>query len=114
MLRDRICFNCGLLKTYRNQWYRHNGKYYCKKCENKLFVNPKWHSVTNPKRLNFKNKFIMLKESPRKGICKLCKRKIGKEIKRTNIHHLHYRINQPLKYTVELCIRCHRKIHAEK
>jgi hypothetical protein len=95
----RICFNCELNQTYTNQWYKHNEKHYCKKCNNKLFNNPKWH----PKRMWFKAKQILLKDNPRIGVCFNC----GRECKRTEIHHVRYHDNDPLKDTFELCVHCH-------
>jgi hypothetical protein len=95
----RICFNCTFSQTYTNQWYKHDGKYYCKKCNNKLFDNPKWH----PKRICYKLKRVLLKDNPRKGTCYNC----GKETKRTEMHHLEYHDDDPLKDTFELCDHCH-------
>lgn len=61
--------------------------------------------------MKFKNKIIYFKENPRKGICKKCLRKVGHGIKRTQMHHLKYHDNDPLKDTIELCVRCHNKVH---
>ena len=65
------------------------------------------------------HKKIFLKENPRKGICHKCHRKVGDEyvncfgqiaiVKQTQIHHLEYHHNDPLKDTVELCASCHSK-----
>ena len=71
---------------------------------------PEKHKAQNDKynprriRLWFKNKSINLKENPRTGICSWCGR-IGK----TDIHHIQYHDNDPLKDTIELCAVCHRK-----
>ena len=100
----RICCICGSDKTYINQWYNHNDKWHCKKCNNSLFTNPKHHPITNPRKIKFKDKFVMLKENPRKGVCCKCN-KIGL----THIHHTEYDDNNPLKNTIELCPSCHMK-----
>jgi len=60
------------------------------------------------KQLVFKGKYYRLKENPRKGICELCGRSVAKgEIKTTNLHHYRYDSKNPMKYTKELCVRCH-------
>lgn len=64
----------------------------------------KWHPITNPKRMWFKNKSISLKENPRTGVCSLCRYQ-GK----THMHHTQYDKSDPLKHTIELCISCHGK-----
>lgn len=93
------CFTCGSDKTYRNQWPRG----LCKKCYNKF---------TNPKRIRvwFKKKVIMLKENPRIGVCSRC----GKTNCKTDIHHIVYHDDDPLKDTIELCTPCHKHIHHSK
>lgn len=111
----KSCVICGQ-STYRNQWYK--GR--CKKCYNRLILNPKWHPIThkkwnpiwNPNDILFKGKSIHLKENPRKGVCSKCHRKVGQGIKRTNMHHLQYHDDDPLKDTIELCVSCHVKIHS--
>lgn len=98
----KICSNCQSQETYKNQWYYHNNKSFCKKCQNKLFVNPKWHPLTNNKRIKFMGKVILLDRNPRTGICSKC------GVKRvTNLHHLLYDELDPLAYTIELCQSCH-------
>ena len=127
----RLCSICGH-QTYKKQWYSHKCNWYCKKCENKLFINPKWHPITNPKihekwhpvynpkDILYKGKSIHLKENPRKGICSLCKKSKGDEyincfgqvaiIKKTAMHHTEYHDDDPLKDTIELCVSCHMKL----
>lgn len=71
----------------------------------------KIHAYTRTK-VRFHDKQIPTGTQFRKDECSECKRKIGiDEIKRTNMHHERYDINNPLSHTVELCIRCHRKRH---
>ena len=133
----RICINCGSDKTYINKktgvlhWYKHNDSWYCQKCNNNLFINPKWHPITskrthakwnpitnakwnpinNPRHLLFKDNIILLKENPRTGVCSICGAVKGIDCVRTSIHHIKYDDSDPLKHTVELCNSCHRKQH---
>ena len=101
----RVCYNCKSETTYKIkksnglQWYNKEGNIYCYKCHNKLFTNPKFH----PRRMWFGDKRILLKSNPRIGICYNC----GKEPKRTEIHHIEYHPEYPLKDTFELCAHCH-------
>jgi len=107
----RTCINCNSDKTEirydrvkpREIWYKYNDGYICSKCRLKLLYHPKWNPIYGPRRLQYKNKRVLLKDNPRKGICEWCG-KIGK----TNIHHIEYHDNDILKDTIELCPRCHR------
>ena len=48
------------------------------------------------------------------GVCSFCERSIEKgEIKQTQLHHTKYDLTNPLKHTIELCVRCHRRQHAK-
>lgn len=50
---------------------------------------------------------------PRTGKCSNCGREVGDEIKLTYMHHILYDVTDPLNYTKELCMSCHRKGHVE-
>lgn len=99
----RSCFNCNSNTTYVDkkgwhQWYRSKNGYSCKKCRNVL--------IGNPKRLRFRGKRISLSKNPRKGRCS--NQKCVKE-ESTDIHHIKYHPEDPLKDTIELCNSCHMK-----
>jgi hypothetical protein len=118
---DRRCIKCGSDKTYsrihngyRNfHWRKHNGLWYCSKCDNKYFMNPITHKIHSPKRIVFKGKRLQLKHNPRTGQCTDCHRRIGEGIKRTAMHHIEYHEDDPLKDTVELCVGCHMHRHSK-
>jgi len=131
---NKICYCCGSSKTYTDNlgyehWHKnhdHENNVLCEKCDKQLdyeynileykrrnsISNKKWnpitnkksHPINNPRRLSFKGKTILLKENPRKGICKKC----GK-VRLTDIHHEKYHDDDPLKDTQELCKSCHSK-----
>ena len=81
--------------------------------------NEKYNLIHHPKRILLKNLRLKLDNNPRKGQCEKCGLKIGDEyinyygkkttIKTTNIHHINYHENDPLKDTIELCVPCHNK-----
>jgi hypothetical protein len=103
----RVCTNCNSTKTYIEKrgwphWYNRDSKWFCEKCNNKLFKNPKWHPITNPKRFRFKNRFLYAEKNPRSGRCSICGMK-----KDTDTHHWFYLIIMPWACTVELCNSCH-------
>ncbi len=61
-------------------------------------------------RTDIKGRYVFLRK--REGICQACKRDIKDgEIKATSIHHLFYDKEDPTKYTIELCHRCHMHYH---
>lgn len=60
------------------------------------------------RRFRYKDKYVVVKENPRSGKCFFCER----EDRQTNIHHYKYDDNNPLDFTIELCVSCHRKWHS--
>ena len=103
------CINCESITTPFNKngsamWYKHNDGYICVKCYHILKWNPTNNPINNAKRILFKGKRILLKEKPRTGICSWCNKK-----GLTDIHHIEYHDNNPLKDTIELCKSCHAK-----
>jgi hypothetical protein len=87
----------------------------------KLVYNPRWHPLTNPKRLAFKGKQVFVDEAPRKGICSLCGVRVGQfhpvtghYCKQTQMHHLQYDPENPLAHTIEVCVPCHKQEHRRR
>lgn len=68
-----------------------------------------YNAIHNPRKIRFKDKRIELKDNPRTGVCNLCRR-----VGLTNMHHLQYHDDDPLKDTIELCPSCHGKQHIKK
>lgn len=124
--KERVCSSCGSTQTYithynnrhspHHQWYTKNGLTYCSKCNNKLFTNPKWRPINNPiyhaRCITYKDKKILLKFNPRKGVCTICGARKGIECRTTHIHHKEYHDDDMLKDTIEVCASCHNKITA--
>lgn len=116
---DRKCSKCESYKTYK--WRKHDGLWYCNKCNSKYFENPIAHPIHGPKRINFRGRRVQLKRCPRTGECQDCHRKVGQQytncfgerkiLKRTALHHIKYHPEDPLKDTIELCLRCHWSRH---
>ena len=125
-----ICIKCGSETTYIKKngteiWHKYKNGWMCHKCRHTTIDNPKrtyeylkkYSDKNNVRILIFKNKHLYLKTKPRKGKCELCGKKVGEEyinskgkiviMKQTNIHHIQYHDNDPLKDTVELCVSCH-------
>jgi hypothetical protein len=100
------------MKHNCEEWYHYNGGYLCTKCYTKLIGNPKrtpetikkFNERNNPKVIQFKGRSIILNDNPRKGICSWCGKKGF-----TNMHHIQYHDDDPLKDTVEICSSCHGK-----
>lgn len=110
-----ICSLCGSNKTNidsrtgRERWARSpNGGYLCLHC-----YNAPYHAEYSPRRFRFQGKYLLADRNPRTGICALCNRKVvDGDIRRTNLHHFSYDPSDPLAHTIEVCVRCHRRIHA--
>lgn len=143
----RKCIECNSDTSYIDKngyvkWYRSKDKdgFLCMKCYLILVSNPKHHpkkfmrtgiskmpgytkmhnDKNHPRRIQFKDRRLMLKENPRIGFCNLCKKFIGDEyvnfrgeiakIKITHMHHMNYNEDNPLQDTIELCASCHAKV----
>lgn len=101
--KERECRFCGSKTTKIDNgkyehWYKCFNQWLCHKCYNRL--------VSQPFQIKFKHKIIHLKKNPHKGICEICGKKT-----RTHLHHLSYDPNKPLKHTIEVCAKCHKRIH---
>lgn len=127
---NRICSECDSKTTYynkrtkRHHWHTDNGRWLCHKCYLKYINNPQ-HPIrhtkeSNARKIRFKEKRLSLDENPRKGSCKQCGKKIGDEyinckgmlkiVDITDMHHIEYCDDDPLKNTEELCKQCHGRI----
>jgi hypothetical protein len=67
----------------------------------------KWR-INNPEKYAVRLKLTKTKPF-RIGQCSIC----GKSDSRTEIHHIKYHLDNPLKDTVELCISCHKNEHVK-
>jgi hypothetical protein len=130
----RQCEACDSTITYikkngREQWNTHDGHRMCQKCWDKYVRGPVDTPISNKKYLasimeshrrsiNFRKKPVYFKVQPRKGICELCGAKKGdrfisargrNSIVTTDIHHMEYHEDEPLRDTIELCDSCHLK-----
>ncbi len=111
-----ICYNCSSNTTYIRKdgntvWYNHNDNWYCEKCNNKLFKNPKWHPINSLRRVcnHIEGKQEYVKTNPRTGVCSICGAIKGIDCERTAIHHIEYDKEDVLLNTIELCASCHAK-----
>jgi hypothetical protein len=123
--KDRRCFNCKSDKTYLKKngnpvWRIVDNNIWCHKCWAREIWNPIANKITNPKRMQFKDKRIYINDKEKlKGQCEQCGKKIGDEfincfgkktvLTLTHTHHIDYHDNNPLKDTIELCTSCHGK-----
>jgi hypothetical protein len=117
----RFCLICGADYTYRNNrgwdyWFRFNDGWKCSKCYQRLnhrTRNPevvkRFNAKNNPRVLTFKSRRILVQKPPRKGICQWCGARRGIECRVTNLHHIEYHDEDPLRDTIELCAKCHAK-----
>ena len=108
----RRCYSCDDIKTYRaktgyEQWYS-NGivdEWICRNCFDRIFRIR--HRITYKRKNSFVR--VDVRANPRIGVCNLCRAVVPFDSKRTDLHHLKYNDDSPLKDTIELCIGCHLK-----
>lgn len=113
----RICYRCGsettaILQGKYEHWLMIDGQIHCKKCWSYLYnqreENKARHRILvkkfNNRKLRFKDKRPYLKTDPRTGFCSRCG-KFGN----TDMHHIEYHDEDPLRDTIELCDSCHTK-----
>src|SRR5688500_11176572 len=99
----RICFRCGSKETkHRDE----NKNWLCNKCYAKF--------IGNPKVLSFKGKRISVKNTYRIGVCNFCRAVLGEIDAQRNVmcgkvdrHHFSDDEEHPVKYRLDLCLRCH-------
>ena len=133
LLVIRVCELCGTdisNKKTGGKYYPYwrinqviNGKKYgvlCGKCHSRLYIKEyyrkhgrgdrrhEWETARG-KRLKFKGKLVSFKYDIRCGVCNYCRAVVPFDCNYTNLHHDDYRYdeNNPLRYTIELCQRCH-------
>ena len=107
MRRDRTEY----LKQWRKdhkEYHRDYMRLWTKKNPDNVIRHNKNSGV---KRIAFKGKRLLLKEDPRIGICQLCGAVRGMDCKKTHMHHIKYHPDDPLKDTIEVCGKCHRRQH---
>ena len=75
------------------------------------WIRRRYQKENDCKSVWFRGKSVHLEYNPRTGVCSKCHRKVGEGIKKTYMHHTKYHDNDPLKYTIELCGRCHWEEH---
>lgn len=114
----RICVICKATTTWIDKygyasWRRYQDGYICSKCHDKRRIrnpevvrryNAKANLINNKRRLCYKGKMLLLKFNPRTYVCSWCG-KFGA----TDMHHIEYHDDNPLKDTIELCDSCHSK-----
>lgn len=72
------------------------------------------HKCYNKRRVTFLGKRIRANDKELTGICQICNRSVTKgEIKQTQFHHIEYNESDPLKDTIEICVKCHYNQHRE-
>ena len=124
-LKDRVCFNCnGKTTTIRKNgspvWHIIDNHSWCHLCWMRVIYNPVHNKITNPKRVQYKDKRRFVNGKAKlTGKCDVCKKSIGDEyinhkgeiaiIKLTHTHHKAYHDTDILKDTIEICASCHGK-----
>ena len=115
-LDKRFCVFCKSRTSYNYgrgpQWHRIQQGLVCGKCYSKLFTNPKWRKIHNPRtgarRFVFGNTRPLSTFKQRTGFCSRCPRNIHDgTCKITNMHHWVYIIIIPWFGREELCVPCH-------
>ena len=117
ILDKRICFNCRSDNTWKTKdgyqhWYHKDGEWYCNRCNNYLFKNPRYHPITNPTRHRFwyHKRQIFSTFKWLTGYCSWCANNVyDMTCKRTQMHHWVYVTCLPWFGRIELCSSCHGK-----
>jgi hypothetical protein len=101
-------------KEYNKRYYKEHPEYF-KEANKRTHIkwnkinNEKFNHIFSPRRILFKGKRISIKEDPRIGICQLCGAVRGLDCKQTQMHHIQYHDDDPLRDTIEVCVKCHRR-----
>lgn len=128
---NKMCIICGSTTTSIDsrgylRWYGGKGVHTCHTCYKKEYDRktgymrtyytthkPYWQQY-GQRRIDFQGSKILLESKPRKGQCMMCGITTDGDINRTVIHHDDgYHKEDVLHGTIELCLSCHSKRHAE-
>jgi len=100
----------GYMTDYRNSHpeFREHEKQY--KREFYRLRKDYWEKLQE-QSIRFGEKNINVGKKVRTGFCSLCTNNIyDGSCKKTDMHHIKYHENDPLKDTIELCFSCHKTI----
>jgi hypothetical protein len=119
---NRVCSKCGSSKTYidkngNSEWYRlKEGGFCCRKCrirnpEVVKRANTKGNERRRFRNQQYKGKHITYLRDIRCGVCNWCRAVMAIDTKATQLHHDDNRYDDTdhLKFTLELCLKCHGK-----
>jgi hypothetical protein len=81
----------------------------CKYCQEHKRRRDALNKKKNTKRIQFHGKDVWLPFDPKAGVCNVCRAVKGIDCPTTEMHHVEYHLDAPLKDTIELCPRCHRR-----
>lgn len=131
-MKKRICQKCGKNNTnpvikkgkkYQN-WKNVKGECWCDRCYQLYIQYYKKLKELGRSVINYKGKTIYLNQDPKNGCCGLCSIKIGdfyvnsrgikRVLNKTDMHHIKYHNEDPLKDTIEVCPQCHGKLRGKK
>jgi hypothetical protein len=114
----KVCYGCGSDKTYAQKhtngrlqyhWYANPPiGWLCEKCNNTYVKNPKWHPITNRRRIWYGGRQVYVEEEHKIGVCNWCRAVAPFDCKYTGRHHELYDNKDPMKHTIEICFACHR------
>jgi hypothetical protein len=73
--------------------------------------NPIWNPITRNRTLDYRGHTKLFHFDIRCGVCTWCRAVAGIDTDHTSLHHDEnmYDYDNPLRYTIELCTRCHNK-----
>jgi hypothetical protein len=63
--------------------------------------------------LSYKGQVVILEEDQRIGVCNLCRAVASFDCALTQMHHVQYHDDDPLRDTIEVCPSCHRLLRHE-
>lgn len=119
---NRLCSKCGASRTYidkngNSEWYRlKEGGFCCRKCrirnpEVVKRANAKGNERRRLRHQGYRGKHISYLRDIRCGVCNWCRAVLGIDTDKMHLHHDEnkYDDTNPLRFTIELCPRCHGK-----
>jgi len=78
-------------------------------------INAKNREIWQKRTMIWKKKKLFFDQDIKTGICYFCKKegRIQKHPK-TSLHHIKYDNQDPLLWTIEVCLRCHFQIDRDR
>ena len=86
-----------------------------KPLEKRPTINAKNREIWQKRTMIWKKKKLFFDQDIKTGICYFCKKEGRRQLHpKTSLHHIKYDNQDPLLWTIEVCLKCHFQIDRDR